>query len=71
MDFAAKAAPTVFGMAERDHQTPRTALQLQYVQAITIQRAAGVGLLIRVLPGGSWRLREYDCNGDEEGRGDV
>ncbi len=69
MDCAAKATPTVFGMPERDHHTPRTVLQLQHVQAVTIQRPAGVGLLIRVLPGGSWRLREYDCNGDEEGRG--
>ncbi len=71
MDCAAKAAPTVFGMAEPDHHTPQSVLSLQRVQAITVQRATGVGLLIRVLPGGMWRLREYDANGDELGRGDA
>jgi hypothetical protein len=52
-----------------DRRVVPTTPTRQYVQAFTIERPDGVSLLMRVLPGGSWRLREYDADGDEQGCG--
>ncbi len=43
---------------------------VQQVAAFTIHRSDGVSLMLRLLPGGQWKLREYDHNGDEMPRGE-
>lgn len=64
--FAARCVATA--ASGRYLSSPRVP---RFVQAFTIERHDGVSLMLRVLPGGSWMLREYDCNGDEADRGGV
>jgi hypothetical protein len=52
-------------MATPDHSLPRRPVVKQPVVAFTVERSDGVSLMLRLLPGGGWRLREYDFDGDE------
>jgi hypothetical protein len=51
-----------------DRRKPPAAPVSTKAQGFTIHRATGFGLLWRIVPGGGWRLREYDADGNEEPR---
>lgn len=48
-----------------ERRKPPAAPASTKAQGFTIHRPVGFGLLWRVVPGGGWRLREYDEDGNE------